>query len=147
MNNNASIVPPNPDRIRQTPPRFSWIDHRLLREGHLQKLASPHAAALYLVLITVSDIRGLSYYSDKRLLQFLPDTTPEQLNDSRRELIQTGLVAYQRPHYQVLSLDPAHIKTSRLRQISIHNNSDRSQEPLQLKNALQQLLKSLEKEA
>lgn len=144
---NATITPLNPDRLRQTPPRFSWIDHRFLREGHLQQLSSTHAAALYLVLITVSDARGISYYSDKRLLQDLPDTTPEQLEASRRELIQTGLIAYRRPHYQVLSLDPAHIKTSQLRQVSAHNNRDRSQQPLHLKTALQQLLQSLENEA
>ena len=28
------------DRLRSTPPRFSWIDHRLLRDGHLASCAS-----------------------------------------------------------------------------------------------------------
>jgi hypothetical protein len=144
---NATITLLDPDRLRQTPPRFSWIDHRFLREGHLQQLSSTQAAALYLILITVSDARGISYYSDKSLLQLVPDTTPEQLEDSRRELIQTGLIAYRRPHYQVLSLDPAHIKTSQLRQSTGANSRDRSQQPLHVKTALQQLLRSLEDEA
>lgn len=141
---NAAITPPNPDRIRQTPPRFSWIDHRLLREGHLQQLTTSHAAALYLVLLTVSDVRGLSYYSDKRLLQLLPSITSEQLAHSRRELIRAELIAHRHPHYQILSLDPAHIKTSQLRQADAGHDPARSQQPLHLKDALQQLLQTLE---
>jgi hypothetical protein len=143
MNNN-SIPLPNPDRLRQTPPRFSWIDHRLLRAGHLQQLSTTHAAALYLVLVTVGDARGLSYYSDKRLLALLPDTTSEQLAQSRRELIRTGLIAHRRPHYQVLSLDSSHIKTAQLRQINKDTTRNRSQQTLHAKDALRELLQSLE---
>lgn len=141
--NNSSITPPNLDRLRQTPPRFSWIDHRLLRDDHLQRLSTCHAAALYLVLLTVGDARGLSYYSDKRLLQLLPNTTLDQFIHSRRELIHAGLIAYRRPHYQVLSLDPAHIKNSQLRQ-SDNDTTTRSQQPLHLKDALLHLLQSME---
>jgi hypothetical protein len=146
MNNNNAITLPDPDRLRQTPQRFSWIDHRLLRGGHLQQLTTPHAAALYLVLLIVSDARGLSYYSDKRLLEFLPNTTSDQFAQSRRELIRTSLIAYRRPHYQVLSLDPGHIKTAQLRQNN-DTQHDRSQQTLPIKDALQQLLRSLEKKA
>ena len=28
---------PNPGRLRQIPPRFSWIDHRLVRERYFER--------------------------------------------------------------------------------------------------------------
>lgn len=137
---------PDPDRPRQIPPRFSWIDHRLVRDAHLSRLSTSHAAALYLALLTVSDARGLSYYSDKRLLQLLPNTTTlDQLGHARRELIHAELIAHRPPHYQILSLDPDHIKTSQLRrQRPDKQHDDRDRQPLQLKDALRELLKNLE---
>ena len=52
-----------PERVRKIPKQFSWIDQRLVREGHIERL-SHRATALYLFLVTVADARGLSYYSD-----------------------------------------------------------------------------------
>jgi hypothetical protein len=52
-----------PERIRQIPIQFSWVDHRLVRERYLDR-CNPPAAALYLFLVTVADVQGLSYYSD-----------------------------------------------------------------------------------
>ncbi|SBT04495.1 hypothetical protein ACCAA_1480002 [Candidatus Accumulibacter aalborgensis] len=52
-----------PERIRQIPTQFSWVDHRLVRERYLDR-CNPPAAALYLFLVTVADVQGLSYYSD-----------------------------------------------------------------------------------
>ena len=49
-------------RIRTVPAKFSWIDHRLVRDRHIE-YCSHVAAALYLFLVTVSDKEGLSYYS------------------------------------------------------------------------------------
>ena len=49
------------DRQRQIPPSFSWVDHRLIRHQHLQS-CDPSAWALYLFLVTVGDVHGLSYY-------------------------------------------------------------------------------------
>jgi hypothetical protein len=52
-----------PERVRQLPRQFSWIDQQLVRGGHLDR--SDHAAwALYLLLVTVADAQGLSYYSE-----------------------------------------------------------------------------------
>jgi hypothetical protein len=51
-----------PDRIRSIPEQFSWVDHRLVRDRHIECL-SHEAAMLNLFLVTVSDSQGLSYYS------------------------------------------------------------------------------------
>jgi len=98
----------NEDRLREIPKRFSWVDHRLIHDNHLQQ-CSPDALALYLVLITVGDLHGISYYSERKLCQILPLDAP-QLRSARRELRQAGLISWEKPYYQVLSLDPRHIK-------------------------------------
>ena len=93
-----------PERVRRVPPAFSWIDHRLVRDGHIRKLGH-EAQALYLFLVTVSDAEGLSYYSDATAGGLL-SMDSAMLGRARRELVRTGLIAYQSPLYQVLSLDP-----------------------------------------
>ena len=92
-----------PERIRQIPPQFSWVDHRLIRDRHIER-CDPPAAALYLFLVTVADAQGLSYYSDAALIRSLSMTT-SCLSQARSDLMRIGLIAYQRPLYQVLSLD------------------------------------------
>lgn len=95
---------PCPERLRHVPRQFSWIDHRLVREGHI-KGHSPGALALYLFLCTVADEQGLSYYSGERIGELLGFDGAE-LRAARAELEAAGLVAYSRPFYQVLSLEP-----------------------------------------
>jgi hypothetical protein len=92
-----------PERLRQLPPQFSWVDHRLVREHYLER-CDPPAAALYLFLVTVADAQGLSYYSDGVLGRRL-SLLPARLRQARADLIRVGLIAYQRPLYQVLALD------------------------------------------
>jgi hypothetical protein len=92
-----------PERVRQLPPQFSWVDHRLVRERYLER-CDPPAAALYLFLVTVADAQGLSYYSDGVLGRSL-SVLPARLRQARADLIRVGLIAYQRPLYQVLALD------------------------------------------
>jgi hypothetical protein len=91
------------DRLRRVPPQFSWIDHRLVRHRHIAG-RSVEALALYLFLLTVADGQGLSYYSDAGIGKLLPLDRPA-LARARQELIAAGLIAYERPLYQVLSLD------------------------------------------
>ena len=91
-----------PDRLRQVPPSFSWVDHRLVRHRHLEA-CDCRALALYLFLVTVSDVQGLSYYSDTAICRHL-NLQPEELKHARAQLRQADLIAYQRPLYQVLSL-------------------------------------------
>jgi len=90
-------------RLRTVPNQFSWVDQRLVREHYIDHL-SHEACALYLFLVTVADARGLSYYADPSLCQRLSMTGPE-LHQARQALMTLGLVAYQRPLYQVLALD------------------------------------------
>lgn len=93
-----------PERLRQLPAQFSWVDHRLVRERYLER-CDPPAAALYLFLLTVADAQGLSYYSEGVLGRCL-SLLPARLCQARADLIRIGLIAYQRPLYQVLALDP-----------------------------------------
>jgi hypothetical protein len=92
-----------PERIRKPPAGFNWLDHRLVRDGYIDR-CSHQAAALYLFLVTVADARGLSYYSDASVMKrlFMDSAI---FNQARRNLVLIGLIAYQKPLYQVLSLD------------------------------------------
>ena len=92
-----------PDRLRQVPAGFSWVDHRLVRHDYLSR-CDCSALALYLFLVTVSDAEGLSYYSDAAICRRL-HIEPEELKAARARLRQADLIAYQRPLYQVLSLE------------------------------------------
>lgn len=94
----------NPDRIRKVPKQFPWIDGRLVRDGYLQQ-CTHGAAALYLLLVTVSDGRGLSYYGDKSICRQL-SMAISVLSESRLQLVRVNLIAYKRPLYQVLDLAP-----------------------------------------
>lgn len=91
-----------PQRQRKIPPHFSWIDHRLVRDGHVRG-RSAAALALYLFLVTVSDADGLSWYSDGGLCRQLA-WSEAQLQQARAELLQAGLIAYRQPLVQVLDL-------------------------------------------
>jgi hypothetical protein len=94
----------NPERVRKVPPQFSWIDHRLVQENYFVRC--DHSAwALYLFLSSVADAQGLSYYSDASLMRRLK-MDPQALSASRQQLVQAGLIAYEKPFYQVLSLEP-----------------------------------------
>jgi hypothetical protein len=56
-------------------------------------------------LASVADAEGLSYYSEASLLRRL-NMDLVVLSASRRQLVQAGLIAYEKPFYQVLSLEP-----------------------------------------
>ena len=91
-----------PERVRRVPAHFSWIDHRLVREHYLRR-ADAKAWALYLVLVSVGDEHGLSYYSDGSLGRLL-SLSPEEIRDARGQLIAASLLAHAAPLYQVLAL-------------------------------------------
>jgi len=84
-----------PERLRHVPRQFSWIDQRLVRDGHIQG-RSPHALALYLFLCTVADAQGASYYSDSAAGKILSRSSA-QLRKVRAELVTSGLIAYRSP--------------------------------------------------
>ena len=91
-----------PERVRQIPPGFSWVDHRLVRHSLLRR-CDHRAWALYLFLVTVSDAQGLSFYSDAGIGRHLGLDAAE-LSSAREQLVRADLLAYQKPLYQVLSL-------------------------------------------
>jgi hypothetical protein len=93
-----------PDRLRQVPTGFNWVDHRLVRQNYLDHCDCVDLA-LYLFLITVSDVQGLSYYSDQAICRRLR-IDAAALTAARGHLQKAELIAYQKPLYQVLSLEP-----------------------------------------
>lgn len=93
-----------PDRLRRVPPQFSWIDQRLIRDRHIER-CDVQALALYLVLVTVADAQGVSYYGEATLAQLLSMSRASVLK-ARADLIRLDLIVYEHPLYQVLSLDP-----------------------------------------
>lgn len=95
-----------PQRMRQVRRPFGWVDSRLIREERL-KGCGPEAWALYLFWVVVCDGRGLSYYSDPSMSRLL-GLPVQTVASARQELIQAGLVAYEAPLVQVLSLDRPH---------------------------------------
>ena len=99
-----------PDRIRKTPRQFSWLDHRLVSDHYIDR-CTHGAATLYLFLVTVSDARGMSYYSDRTLSQRLA-MDEQVLAQYRNELIDIGLIAYRKPLYQVLAINEEPLRTA-----------------------------------
>ncbi len=119
---------PNLGQLRQTPSQFSWIDHRLVRDGHFES-CSCEAMALYLFLLTVADHKGLSYYSQPSLMKQLNLGTLK-FTQARAELIQATLIPYKHPLYQVLSLTPPS---------KLEPTRQTSSSPIHIKQILQQL--------
>lgn len=91
-----------PERLRQVPEQFSWVDQALVQRHFIDRCET-RAAALYLFLVTVSDAQGLSYYGASTLAPRLHLST-EELGAARAQLIELELIAYQAPLYQVLAL-------------------------------------------
>jgi len=61
--------------------------------------------ALYLFLVTVADAKGISFYGDATLMKRLGMSTG-QLLSARDGLSQNKLIAFKKPTYQILPLDP-----------------------------------------
>ena len=91
-----------PERLRQVPEQFSWVDQALVQRHFIDRCEA-RAAALYLFLITVSDAQGLSYYGESTLAARL-HLSSEELVAARAQLITIELIAYQAPLYQGLAL-------------------------------------------
>lgn len=91
-----------PDRVRKIPAGFSWIDRRVLRDGHLDALDSS-SILLYYFLTTVADAQGLSFWADPTVSGVLKISAGHVVG-SRDRLLENGLIAYRYPLYQVLSV-------------------------------------------
>jgi len=88
---------------RRIPEHFTWVDHRLVREGYIRK-CSIKSHGFYLFLLAVSDAEGLSYYGDKRISLEL-GISEDSVSELRLELISARLIAYRIGIYQLLGLD------------------------------------------
>jgi hypothetical protein len=90
------------ERTRRVPAQFSWVDHRLVRDGFCRR-CRPEELALYLVLVTVGDADGLSFYGDEGAAKLI-GVPAGRVAEIRAGLVRADLVAYRRPLYQVLEL-------------------------------------------
>jgi len=115
-----------PERLRQVPEQFSWVDQALVQRHFIDR-CDARAAALYLFLITVADAQGLSYYGESTLATRL-HLSAEELAAARAQLIKIELIAYQAPLYQVLALSGTRIAPRRApsvpAQAQVRNSSD-----------------------
>jgi hypothetical protein len=94
-----------PERRRRVPKHFSWVDHRLVSERHLER-CGPEGGLLYLFLLTVADADGVSYYADASIARRL-GIDESRLHNARNRLVYLDLVAFEPPLYQVLELPPS----------------------------------------
>lgn len=94
-----------PERVRRIRDGFSWIDRRFVKDGWPERL-SREEVLLYFFLVAVADKDGLSYWGDPRLAGSLKLPAGE-IARARDGLVHHGLVAYERPLYQVLELSAA----------------------------------------
>ena len=89
-------------RHRRIPKGFGWVDHRLLRDGHIRACSSD-SLALYLVLLCASDGQGLSFYGDGLVCSLL-GWSRGRLEKAREALQKADLIAWEAPLYQVLEV-------------------------------------------
>ena len=119
-----------PERVRQVPEQFSWVDQALVQRHFIDR-CDARSAALYLFLITVSDAQGLSYYGASTLARRL-QLSDEEFTAARQQLIELELIAYGSPLYQVLAL-PGTVAAPRPPDVAVTNG-----QPVSLATLLQQ---------
>jgi hypothetical protein len=98
---------PAPDRVRQIHGSFAWLDHRLLREGHVERMTLQDLA-VYLFLVLAADRTGTSFYRKDVVCRKLGLDWGE-FEESKARLLERGFIAFRpfTPHdvdgfYQVL---------------------------------------------
>ena len=101
---------PLPQRVRRIAGSFAWIDHRLLRAGHLAVMT--HAEqSLYLFLALAADRHGVSFYRQEKIGDVL-GLDEQAFAVGRDRLMELGLLAFE-PYsvtspngfYQLLPVD------------------------------------------
>lgn len=102
-------VVPAPDRIRRIQGSFAWLDHRLLREGHVERMTLQDLA-VYVFLVLAADRTGTSFYRKDVICRKL-GIDWDEFEEAKARLLERGFVAF-RPFtahdvdgfYQVLPL-------------------------------------------
>jgi hypothetical protein len=102
-------VTPEPARVRCIDGSFAWLDHRLLRDGHIERMTLADLA-VYVFLVLAADKNGVSFYRKDVVARKL-GIDWSQFETAKARLLERGLVAFQpfRPgevdgFYQVLPL-------------------------------------------
>lgn len=102
-------VIPDPGRIRRIQGSFAWLDHRLVRDGHLERMTLGDLA-VYVFLVLAANSEGVSWWRKDVVCKKL-GIDWDDFEEAKRRLIEKGLVAF-RPFaagdvdgfYQVLPL-------------------------------------------
>lgn len=97
-----SRAPIEPNRIRKITGSFSWLDHRLLHDGHLAAM-TPEEMLLYFFLVLVGDRNGVSFYSYEKICTLLK-LELERFISARDRLVSKSLIAAKSGRFQVLEL-------------------------------------------
>lgn len=105
------VVPivPEPLRIRRIRGSFAWLDHRLARDGFLERM-SLIDLAVYVFLVLAADRNGVSFYR-KDVISNTLGIEWSQFEQAKARLLERGLIAF-RPFtkgdvdgfYQILPL-------------------------------------------
>lgn len=99
------------DRVRRIEGGFCFVPHRFLRDGFFAGLGQ-HELLLYFLLILAGDRNGVSFYSCDAICALLLFEEHEYLA-ARNELLAKELIAFDGKRFQVLSLPPKPISTSK----------------------------------
>ena len=94
--------PIRPERTRNIPKNFSWIDRDILHRGFLAKF-NQEEINLYFFLTLAAGPEGTSFWSYHRIAKLLK-LTEDQVLVALRGLVQKDLVDFRHPTFQVLSL-------------------------------------------
>ena len=134
--------PVDPTRIRKRPRQFACVDRALVYHRHICRMRLPEIA-LYVFLECVSDPQGLSYYSDKRICQYLHLNLDEFLH-ARAALISKQIILYACPMYQVLDLSPVATAPPGPSIPKPHRSGKRSfEEPVPISTAIKSIMEEL----
>lgn len=102
-------ITPDPARVRRIQGSFAWIDHRLVRGGHLDRMTLCDLG-VYVFLVLAADRHGVSFYRKDIISKKLGIDWGE-FEESKARLLERGFIAF-RPFwpgdgdgfYQVLPL-------------------------------------------
>ena len=97
-----SRKPIDSTRIRKITGSFSWLDHRLLADGHLHAM-SQEEMLLYFFLVLVGDKTGISFYGYDKICSTLKIDV-DSFIQARNSLVEKSLIAVANGRFQVLQL-------------------------------------------
>ena len=90
---------PQPENIRSIKGSFAWMDHRLIRNGFLDRMTREDVL-VYLFLVLVADKNGVSFYRKEKICETL-SLNYHQFEIAKDRLIDMKLIAFE--SYSILS--------------------------------------------